>query len=152
MFLLLLFLQTSATSPEIVTGTRGGTCHVSDLALSTVGTISLPARMFTAPDHTMSELDVFHQTDSSPHHLHVPDASLEALVRPNQILAAVAVGMASDVEAVLDVQRLVSTSASPGDLVPAVQLQHPVTMVSPEHEAVPLAQGHGLRGHEDGWS
>ena len=100
--------------------------------------------MFTAPNDPVSVLDIFHQTDSSPHHLHVPDASLQPLVRTNQILAAVAVGMASDIEVVLNVQRFVPTTSSPRHFVPAVYLQHSISMISPEHELVPLSQSYGL--------
>ena len=93
---------------------------MSGLALSIVGTVTLLAGMVSALTDLVSELDILHEADLSPHQREVPHTALEAALRAHQPLAGVTVGMASDVEAVLDIQRLVATSAPASDALSAI--------------------------------
>ena len=93
---------------------------MSGLALSIIGTISLFAGMVSALTDLVPVLDSLHEADLSPHQHEVTDAALEAALCAHQPLAGVTVGMASNVEAVLDIQRLVATSAPASDALSAI--------------------------------
>lgn len=93
---------------------------MSGLALSIIGTIPLFAGMVSALTDLVSVLDSLHEANLCPHQHEVTDAALEAALRAHQPLAGVTVGMASNVEAVLNIQRLVATSAPASDALSAI--------------------------------
>ena len=93
---------------------------MSGLALAIIGTVSLFAGMVSALTDLVSPLDILHEADLSPHQHEVTHTALEAALRANQPLARVTVRMASNVEAVLDIQRLVAASAPASDALTAI--------------------------------
>ena len=121
------------------------TWHVSGLALAIVGAVSFSAGMVSTGYDTMSPVDTVQQTNISLHDLEAADTALQPSVSAHQVLAAVAVGMAANEHVRLDVETLVPAPAPAGDHLALVQLHHGVPVVPPDHQRVPLTQGHRLR-------
>ena len=93
---------------------------MSGLALTIIGAVSLSAGMLPALADLVSVLDILHEAALCPHEHEVTHTALKAALCAHQPLAVVAVWMASDVEIVLDVKRLVAASAPASDGLPAI--------------------------------